>query len=116
MTKSQHTPGPWLVGELAPGKPYVFVEEEREIARLYDKRGSFPQASIAGNDYLYGGQAEANARLIASAPDLLASLKYVLPLVEDMEKRIKRATTETPWGVVAANAIRAAILKAEGQS
>ena len=72
---AKHTPGPWSIGELSPGKPYVFVDEERTIALLYDKRTSFPQASISDNQYLYEGQAEANARLIAAAPDLLEALE-----------------------------------------
>lgn len=46
--------------------------------------------------------------------DMLAALEYVLPIIREMETRIKRAPTETPWGVVAARAVEAAIAKAAG--
>lgn len=46
--------------------------------------------------------------------DLLAALEYVLPIIREMETRIKRAPTETPWGIVAARAVEAAIAKAAG--
>jgi hypothetical protein len=48
--------------------------------------------------------------------DPVETLKYVLPMVEAMETRIAKQgylPTETPWGVVAAEAIRKAIKDAE---
>ncbi len=41
--------------------------------------------------------------------DPIATLEYVLPIVEEMERRTKRAPTECPWGEVAAQAIRTAL-------
>ena len=58
--KTQHTPGPWMRG--ATGTPdwakqyLVYTEAGRDIALVYD-----------------GDNAEANASLVAAAPDLLAA-------------------------------------------
>ena len=73
----QHTPGPW-VADCEEGSFGVFAEEDgREIARLHDKNGNFPQSSFADTQYLYDGQHEANARLIAVAPEMLEMLEQV---------------------------------------
>lgn len=77
--KTQHTPGPW-VADCEGGSFGVFAEDDgREIARLHDKNGNFPQSSFADTQYLYDGQHEANARLIAAAPELLAALERLMP-------------------------------------
>lgn len=64
---SGHTPGPWSVF------PYYFVTGDGERRRLV---GQGPYDTVAevrqGHDGL-DGDVEANARLIAAAPDLLAS-------------------------------------------
>ena len=61
--KTQHTPGPWSVSKLAT-PDYA------------------PEFAIhAGDDDLartMNGDSEANARLIAAAPDLLAALQRIL--------------------------------------
>lgn len=69
MTKAQHTPGPWeldqngnirMVGEVnGIERSYVFV-------KAYHAHGAFNSATQ-----------EANARLVASAPELLAALKLL---------------------------------------
>lgn len=53
---------------------------------------------------------------IAAVPELVGALEYVLPLVVGMEDRIDRAPTETPWGKVAEQAIRHALVKAGGRA
>lgn len=67
---SKHTPGPWVWDEdgaalRAPGKRIV----------LRDGEGIW---NLWNNPSLKGGMGEANARLIAAAPDLLEALQRVL--------------------------------------
>jgi hypothetical protein len=76
---SNHTPGPWLLSTYSHG-PFkgraagVYVDEgddgENDICEI-------PQWCGAGDEQ------EANARLIAAAPDLLAALKHMVGVVED---------------------------------
>lgn len=74
MTTTQHTPGPWRV--IMPGsKKQCFVimsRENREITRSHHSEDTqFADYQPLLKDF------EANARLIAAAPDLLAELKRV---------------------------------------
>ena len=65
MTDTTHTPGPW---------------------RVLHKTGVFPMDSdcwTIGTAEQHRKEHEANARLIAAAPDLLAALQEVLPLAEN---------------------------------
>ncbi len=72
-TKTTHTPGPWNIGERQDGQrvePYPVnylpvSGHGQAIGRVY--AGGFSDANI-----------EANARLIAAAPDLLAALKHLI--------------------------------------
>lgn len=57
MTNTTHTPGPWLVS-----RNYIRVHADKECI-----------AEIIGNEK----NRQANARLIAAAPDLLAFAKLV---------------------------------------
>lgn len=93
-----HTPGPWrLCGAFGM---QGLVEPSA---------GGNPVASVTGY-YHHAGQTEANARLIAAAPDLLEALQRLIPHAVHMEscshdddgvrRDIERA--------------RAAIAKAEG--
>ena len=91
-----HTPGPWCVEHLPDDGPSIHTDEAG-IARR-----------IAGVDM--GGwrktsrkEAEANARLIAAAPELLEALRDLLSL---------HPGTENKWTQQA----QAAIAKAEGRS
>lgn len=62
-TESKHTPGPWTVGvdEQDHGRPYVKDAEGYVVCALIFEPGT--------------GEPEANARLIAAAPDLLEALR-----------------------------------------
>ena len=99
MTQATHTPGPWaaslaewhngapwLIG--APVSEYLPAEAERHIGNAYK---------------------EANARLIAAAPDLLAAL-------EILQAAIDADGVPVGWGIVADKARNAiAIAKATGK-
>ena len=61
---TKHTPGPWNVSPSAKAST---------LTRVFDETGKLV-ASANGPGLFEGGEAEANARLIAAAPDLLAAL------------------------------------------
>ena len=65
-----HTPGPWK----AVGKVYVAGPTGASIARMIVMAGSSVQKDCFNEE-----TAQANARLIASAPELLTALKRTLP-------------------------------------
>lgn len=97
----KHTPGPWRVSSESP----------RIIKKDYRAIGSdagFLIASTMGNDnsgfYASEQEADANARLICAAPDLLESLEELLAATQHLE----------PCPATVDKA-RAAIAKAKGE-
>jgi len=88
MTQATHTPGPW--GYRKPPGPIPNV-------KFWIDANGIPVADVKLN-----GQPEANARLMASSPELLAALKAVVSVAD-------RATVEFDMA-------RAAIAKAEGKT
>jgi hypothetical protein len=106
MKMSEHTPGPWVVLYSKKGYPYqicqLFIGENKGRNRVTRWASiSFP-GSIEG---------QANANLIAAAPELLEALKKATILAE-------YAVEGAYYGPGAAEIIaqaRAAIEKAEGK-
>ncbi len=107
MTQAQHTQGPWGIetGLIGDYQHYAIYHEDQElrsqIAIMYDSKLCAEH-----------GKLEANARLIAAAPDLLHTLYGALPFVEDcLDSAIYKK------GVVQKmiNEIRAIISKVEGE-
>jgi hypothetical protein len=96
---AQHTPGPWTVFEQAP---YSVWKGDAQIAacRVLDQDGNVAGYMLSGWE---SEQAQANARLIAAAPEMLAALEMVasLPGFERDEQ----------YGMV----VRAAIHAAKGE-
>lgn len=79
MSKNAHTPGPWF-HHGPSGSQHTAGGFVNSTA---DRNGSPVVCSIYGT----GGQPyEANARLIAAAPDLLDALEYALPSLGFEEK------------------------------
>lgn len=87
-----HTPGPWTIR----GSVHPVGNDEDGIHDLYcadvipphDERWRGTVCGIQSADHIDGiskEEAEANARLIAAAPDLLQALLDALPFVEDAE-------------------------------
>lgn len=71
---SKHTPGPWELREsAAAGRKVVASPRLGLIAILAEH-------DVGEAEWI---QDEANARLIAAAPDLLAACKALLPMAED---------------------------------
>lgn len=93
MSESKHTPGPWVAKEW----------DECQTAIHPDKTGDGRQPLIAIISVGPGRpDGEANSRLIAAAPDMLAALRELVRVGD-------RKTVE--W-----DRARAAIAKAEGKS
>lgn len=104
--KTNHAPGPWNV---------TLIREDRQGWRLSEDAYKDWPAAIAykiKDETLEIGcdEAEANARLITSAPDLLAALR---DLLDDHDKIPAQYITEQ--GHQRADEARAAIAKAEGK-
>jgi hypothetical protein len=105
-----HTPGPWETHQDIDGRNSVRVckpdgePEDEAVAWIYENvgRGCRPiaEAEIIGMSRL---EAEANARLIAAAPELLEACKESLPYIEG------------PGDSYVYGLIKAAIEKAEGK-
>jgi hypothetical protein len=93
---AQHTAGPWEVTDVIANETPM-----RRIRSLHCR--SMVLAHINEN---YDG--EANARLIAAAPDLLAALCAVLDWFDDWNVEIG------PAELTLLDQVRAAIAKAEG--
>lgn len=89
---SKHTPGPWNQGHSDVGKEVVFLNGLTE-----------PEKTLGPDDTWIDCVTEANARLIAAAPELLDALQRLLeqtrqyghaPEIEDAERAIAKATGE----------------------
>ena len=97
MSETKHTPGPWCLSDESP----MIIEDECKVivgsASTYPNSGYFPGQK----------EAEANARLIAAAPELLEALEKAL---DDSACDGDQCGTE--WHELA----RAAIAKAKGES
>ena len=114
LATEKHTPGPWeLYDELHRDEQYVIGIRGTSI-------GTYVIASV---DYGYSepfeSQQQANARLIAAAPDLLAALKelgdWVAAGLQASDKAWPDARCLQHTEEIAARA-RAAVDKAEGRS
>lgn len=116
MTDTQHTPGPWRV------EIVYFTQTDKlgttTICTDYDLVAELPMSDPENVN-------PANARLIAAAPDLLASLERLVTLMnivgdEPFRNGVTDFTGSIDEGVVIASEwlheARAAIAKATGQT
>lgn len=110
---AQHTPGPWAVG--AGSGAYLAITARHWDAPLVSK-------VIAGDRST--NECEANAQLIAAAPDMLAALKALFespdfelgaPKIEGRIGSAKRKMAFSAWNDLV-EAAQAAIAKAERRS
>jgi hypothetical protein len=74
---SKHTPGPWRVD----GTQTLYIEAVVRPGWLQEVAAVGPTEADSG----YGEQQKANARLIASAPDLLDALKRIIDADDSKE-------------------------------
>lgn len=86
---SKHTPGPWEIDE--DGGIYA-RSQTIVIGQVYDS-SDYP--CLDGNEAEVDAEAADNAKLIAAAPELLAALGEVLPLIKYTDDagwdKVKRA-------------------------
>lgn len=80
MTQAKHTPAPWNQGVSKAGKECVWLNGKTEPSR---SMGDYAEWIDCGN--------EANARLIAAAPELLEALQEFVNLygVDDVKRWMK---------------------------
>jgi hypothetical protein len=97
---SKHTPGPWEV-----------VPEDRAESRwiIGDEEGGSIASCEPAGPWITSAQADANARLIAAAPDLLAVLRDMLLWADTPQQEASPS-----WIIGACERARAAIAKAGG--
>jgi hypothetical protein len=85
---SAHTPAPWAVRPL----PGYYVVESQAWINDFDR---YSDDCDGQTIHVYGKQAEADARLIAAAPDLLAALRelcnFAGPIPADVWDRTRAA-------------------------
>jgi hypothetical protein len=96
MSETKHTPGPWLVkyAETRVRWPVIYVKDdtyedgEHEIAEINDHVAQNINTSIKPQWVAHPDKAEgeANARLIAAAPDLLAACRVVKAHIEELRE------------------------------
>lgn len=94
-----HTPGPWFVNG-----PYHNVESDLFIRARIDDDENFDIANLECDET---GNAPANARLIAAAPELLASLRELIHQVDSLG-----VEEGMPWMVDILARANAAVAKA----
>ena len=75
--KTKHTPGPWTIAESMYGVGNLLV-----AGVVKDHQ------PIANCGYDDTGESQANARLIASAPELLEALTFALDMLDHLPDRI----------------------------
>lgn len=101
MATSTHTPGPWLVDRQEPGELWI-----AGAGRTH------PVCMVTGAGFVTERD-EADARLIAAAPDMLAALALALPIIGDRAAG-GRMLTPHQYAADAFQKINAAIARATG--
>lgn len=107
MSKQKHTPGPWEVCTEQENPPVFSIVHDTCPDQggdcVYVIEAGY-QADMTIKDFCFGIPSEADANLIAAAPELLEALEALL----DYEDGIQKAAAE--------QMARAAIAKAGGES
>jgi hypothetical protein len=112
MNTHTHTPGPWQNQRNHSGR-VISKKTQRDFETNETKMLCF---IVRNEDYFPVEESDANARLIASAPDLLAALREIeSKLTALLCERVLDSTLPEFYEVRdARNSARAAIAKAEG--
>jgi hypothetical protein len=120
MKEVKHTPGPWAIEpastQSAKWEEIYSTNRETQICEI----SLCTHISLQGNGVMDESdkkeEAEANARLIASAPELLSEMLRYLPVLEALEKNEPDmwAFLTQGTGIATLNGYRNAITKATG--
>jgi hypothetical protein len=98
--KTQHTPGPWSAATMKGGRPLVRPKvSDFDTQPIATVEGGYSQSQVVLN---------ANARLIAAAPDLLDALR-------ELRERCGSAVRDAGKFLAALDRADAAIAKATGE-
>lgn len=97
---TKHTPGPWSVSKYGDDYNITYNTDGNWLATVYD------------DDDPFAGRPEADAHLIAAAPELLEALKAIQ--LQALQSSVNSAANE--WGREALDLANAAIAKAEGRT
>jgi hypothetical protein len=103
VSEAKHTPGPWILSESLGSSNSYKIEKEPGglVVKIYGRDANIPTGEIVRVK-----RTEANARLIAAAPDLLAACENALATI----------TGERVGGAISTEIeLRAAIAKAKGE-
>ena len=111
--QAAHTPGPWRYGgQVGAARGYILAGLQTPGAPLGIKR----VALVAQDLTFAGGDPEANARLIAAAPDLLAACADVLATHDHFAGRGGDERVRIAWSPDQIARLRAAVAKATGEA
>ena len=107
----QHTPGPWIIS----ADPMHFYSLTTVIGgkESHQKNGPPQQMIVQVGGFAEWQEAEANARLIAAAPDLLEAAQRFVEVMDESFDHPDTASEIDKLNKVA-DAARAAIAKAAG--
>jgi hypothetical protein len=113
---AKHTPGPWsvdtrLTGHRFNGEAvrYFSIHHTSQMRDCYIATEIAPTTLITSGGDMPNSEGEANARLIASAPDLLAALQEITAQHDAMLETFKSGFG---WGRIVSDKARAAIARA----
>lgn len=73
-SKTKHTPGPWVIGQSGDLDTPIFCNGKDAINVFAGETGQL--------------QAEANARLIAAAPEMLEALERIIDQIDSTTSRV----------------------------
>lgn len=108
---SKHAPGPWGFDSCHAWKRFNIYREEAGILRHIATVNNLPPVALMGKSE---EEAEANARLIAAAPEMLEALKEIVRQGEQIGGRNAAyqagAVRKNAWTIA-----KQAIAKAEGR-
>lgn len=109
--EAKFTPGPWVAGEVRYAGRVRLVQHDGARGFVAEV-----QAPVV-RDELDETTRDANAHLIAAAPEMLDALRFAEIDLERLIDRIDRtgAAVATGHSVVVVDRVRAAIAKAEGR-
>ncbi len=112
MSNAKHTPGPWAFSrsdDFGDARFYVAQQDGAPYTPNYSDVATLIAETVSGERVFIQ---EANARLIAAAPELLEALVLMVRTHDEPAETLLQETKEQQWLEKA----RAAIAKATGEA